>query len=98
LPMVLETPIDKKDENGKKIEDKSVWAREIKMLEQLVGMDIESDEFQKLEAELHEEGSSERERIGDQVKKRAHKNAAPKKRGKKKAASEDEAEEDEDEE
>ncbi|KAF2445335.1 AP endonuclease [Karstenula rhodostoma CBS 690.94] len=96
LPMVLETPIDKKDENGKKIEDKSVWAREIKMLEQLVGMDIESAEFKKLEAELHEEGSSERERIGDQVKKRADKNAAPKKkRGKKKVESEDEADEDE---
>ncbi|KAK7183386.1 apurinic endonuclease, partial [Paraphaeosphaeria sporulosa] len=96
LPMVLETPIDKKDENGKKFEDKSVWAREIKMLEQLVDMDIESDEFKKMEAELHEEGSSERERIGDQVKKRAEK-AAPKKKGKKKVESEDEAdEEDED--
>lgn len=90
LPMVLETPVDKKDENGKKFEDKSVWAREIKMMEQLVGMDVESDEFKKLEADLHDEGSSERERIGDQVKKRAEK-AAPKKRGKKKAESEDES-------
>ncbi|KAL5378343.1 hypothetical protein PMIN02_011252 [Paraphaeosphaeria minitans] len=96
LPMVLETPADKKDENGKKFEDKSVWAREIKMLEQLVGMDIESDEFKKLEAELHEEGSSERERINDQVKKRAEK-AAPKKRSKKKVESEDEADEEDEE-
>ncbi|KAJ4347202.1 DNA-(apurinic or apyrimidinic site) lyase [Didymosphaeria variabile] len=98
LPMVLETPIDKKDENGKKFEDKSVWAREIKMLEQLVGMDVESDEFKKWEADLHEEGASERERVGEQVKKREEKNAKPKKkRGKKKAESEDEDEDDDEE-
>ncbi|KAL1595085.1 DNA-(apurinic or apyrimidinic site) lyase [Paraconiothyrium brasiliense] len=96
LPMVLETPIDKKDENGKKFEDKSVWAREIKMLEQLVGMDVESDQFKKWEADLHEEGAGERERVGEQVKKREEKNAKPKKkRGKKKAESEDEDEESE---
>lgn len=95
LPMVLETPIDKKDDNGKKFEDKSVWAREIKMLEQLVGMDVESEQFKKWEADLHEEGASERERIGEQVKKRAEKNATPKKKKSgKKAESEDEDEED----
>ena len=96
LPMVLETPIDKKDENGKKFEDKSVWAREIKMLEQLVGMDTESEQFKKWEKELHEEGTSERERIGEQVKKKADKDAKPKKkRGKKQVESEDEDEEEE---
>ena len=31
LPMVLETPIDHKDANGKTVEDKSVWSREIKL-------------------------------------------------------------------
>ncbi|KAJ4303553.1 DNA-(apurinic or apyrimidinic site) lyase [Kalmusia sp. IMI 367209] len=93
LPMVLETPIDVKDENGKTKEDKSVWAREIKMLEQLVDMDMESEQFKKWESELYEEGTGERERVGDQVKRRAEKNASPKKKkGKKKVGSEDEAE------
>lgn len=96
LPMVLETPIDVKDEDGKKIEDKSVWAREIKMLEQLVGMDVNSEQFKKWEADLHEEGAGERERIGDQVKRKEVKDSTPKKkRGKKKVESEDEADEDE---
>ena len=97
LPMVLETPIDKKDENGKKFEDKTVWAREIKMLEQLVDMDIECEQFKKWEAEFFEEGVGERERIGEQVKKKAEKDAKPKKKRGKKVESEDEAEEDDDE-
>lgn len=91
LPMILETPIDVKDENGKKKEDKSIWAREIKMLERLVGMDVESDEFKKMEKDLADEGVSERERIGEQVerkKKKAEK--APRKKGKKKVESEEE--------
>jgi AP endonuclease-1 len=98
LPMVLETPIDVKDENGKKTEDKSIWAREIKMLEKLVGMDIKSKEFKKWEADLFAEGTDERERIGEQVKRKKEKDAAPKKkRGKKqKVESEEEAEDDED--
>lgn len=96
LPMVLETPIDVTDENGKKVEDKSIWAREIKMLEKLVGMDVKSQEFKKWETDLAAEGASERKRIGDQVKRKAEKDSTPKKkRGKKmKVESEDEAEED----
>jgi AP endonuclease-1 len=98
LPMVLETPIDTKDENGKKIEDKSIWAREIKMLEKLVGMDVESEEFQTWEANLLEEGTDERERIGGQVKRKQVKDATPKKkRGKKqKIESEEGTDDDED--
>jgi len=42
------------------IEDKSVWAREIKLLESLIGMDPEGSEFRELEARLAEEGRSER--------------------------------------
>lgn len=45
------------------IEDKSVWAREIKLLESLIGMDPECAEFRELEARLSEEGRAERERI-----------------------------------
>jgi AP endonuclease-1 len=94
LPMVLETPIDVKDENGKKVEDKGIWAREIKLLEKLVGMDVTSEEFKTLEADLNEAGKDERERIGDQVERKKKKDASPtKKRGKKKVESEDEADE-----
>jgi AP endonuclease-1 len=63
LPMVLETPIDTVDVNGKKIEDKGVWAREIKMLENLVGMDVESKEFKEMAEKLQTEGKGERERM-----------------------------------
>lgn len=78
--MVLETPIDKKDDKGKSVEDKQVWADEIKLLESLIGMDPESDHFKKLEKELHEKGKDERERIQAQVDAKAGK-AAPKKKG-----------------
>ena len=73
LPLVLETPIDKKDANGKVIEDKSVWAREVKLLESLIGMDVEGGDFKKLEAELNELGKGERERVGDQVGRKVEK-------------------------
>jgi AP endonuclease-1 len=79
LPMVLETPIDGVDENGKKTEDKGIWAREIKMLESLVDMDINSSEFKELNTRLQEEGTSERERVNDQVQRKAIKEAKPKK-------------------
>ena len=89
LPMVLETPNDSIDANGKKIEDKSVWAREIKMLEKLVGMDVESDEFKDLEKRLHEQGEGERERIGGQVERKKVKDAKPKTPRKKKGVDEE---------
>ncbi|XPS74335.1 DNA-(apurinic or apyrimidinic site) lyase [Ascochyta lentis] len=89
LPMVLETPVDSVDENGKKFEDKSIWAREIKLLEKLVGMDVESDEFKDLEKNLHEQGNGERERIGDQVERKKVKDAKPKAVRKKKVKDEE---------
>lgn len=52
------------------IEDKSVWAREIKLLESLIGMDPESAEFRALEAQLAEEGKDERERIQAQYERK----------------------------
>ncbi|KAF2108373.1 xylose isomerase-like protein [Lophiotrema nucula] len=95
LPMVLETPIDVKGADGKKVEDKSIWAREIKMLEKLVGMNMDTDEFKDLDAKLHEAGASERERVGDQVRRKEEKaTKTPKKRGKKAKKVESEDEED----
>ncbi|EFZ03158.2 endonuclease IV [Metarhizium robertsii] len=75
MPMILETPIDKKGPDGKTVEDKQVWADEIKLLESLIGMDPESDEFKEKEKELQAKGAAERNRIQDQVDKRSVKNA-----------------------
>ncbi len=87
--MVLETPIDKKDEKGKTIEDKQVWADEIKLLESLIGMDAEGEEFKKLEKELHAKGAGERRKIQEQVDKKTQKDAKKGSRKKKAATPSD---------
>ncbi|KAK3906921.1 xylose isomerase-like protein [Staphylotrichum tortipilum] len=97
LPMVLETPIDEKGPDGKTVENKQVWADEIKLLESLIGMDPESAEFKEKEAELQMKGASERQKIQEQVDKKAEKDAAKgtkakgkaKSKGKKKKKDED---------
>ncbi|KAI2784875.1 AP endonuclease [Daldinia loculata] len=98
MPMILETPIDRKGPDGKSVEDKQIWADEIKLLESLIGMDPESDEFKALDNRLQAEGAGERSKIQDQVDRKSVKDAkkaAPKKRGRKKAAAEDEDEDSE---
>lgn len=96
MPLVLETPIDeqKKDKNGKAVEDKQVWADEIKLLEWLIGADPESDEFKQKEKALSAQGEAERKRVQVQVDAKAAKDAKKgTKKGKKKAASDDEDDE-----
>lgn len=101
LPLVLETPIDVRDEQGNYVknekgtenkEDKSIWAREIKMLESLLGMDAESEDFVKMEADLQQVGAPERRRLLEQIERVAEKKAkkaeGKKRRGKKAGASE----------
>lgn len=56
LPIILETPAE--DAAGK--EDKGVYAREIKLLEKLVGMERDGEKFGALEAELAQRGEAER--------------------------------------
>jgi len=81
LPMVLETPIELRDENGvlikdekgKPQEDKGIWTQEIKMLESFVGMSTESIEFLELEEALAKKGAGERARVQDQVDRRDEK-------------------------
>lgn len=77
LPIVLETPIDRKDsENDKKtIEDKSIWVKEIKTLESLIGMDIESEEFKMMESHLGEVGKEVREKHMEQYERKLEKDA-----------------------
>ena len=65
LPLVLETPINTRDESGKDVEDKSVWAREIKLLEGLIGMDPSSGEFKRLEMDLSIKGAEDRAKYAD---------------------------------
>ncbi|KAI1083167.1 xylose isomerase-like protein [Whalleya microplaca] len=91
LPMVLETPIDRKGADGKTVEDKQVWADEIKLLESLIGMDPEGEEFKALDARLQTDGAGERAKIKDQVERKSAKDAkkGTKKRGKKKAETSD---------
>ena len=73
LPMVLETPIDHKDQWGKDIEDRRVWAQEIKLLESLIGMDPESAKFRSLETDLAEKGEEERTRMEESIRKKEEK-------------------------
>ena len=95
LPLILETPIEVKDadgvvlkdEKGKVKEDKGIWAGEIKMLENLVGMDMEGEEFKKLEADLARKGRPERERLEEQIGKKLEKEAAKEARAAKKKAT-----------
>ncbi|KAI0514786.1 xylose isomerase-like protein [Xylaria bambusicola] len=92
LPMVLETPIDRPGPDGKTIEDKQIWADEIKLLESLIGMDAETAEFAALEEKLQAQGASERAKIQDQVNRKGVKDAkktSAKPRGKKKKTEED---------
>ncbi|KAM0339832.1 hypothetical protein ACHAPU_010785 [Fusarium lateritium] len=95
MPMVLETPIDRPGSDGKSVEDKKIWADEIKLLESLVCMDVESEEFKEIEQELHAKGESERNKIQDQVDRKTAKDTkkGAKKGGKKKKGeSENESE------
>lgn len=68
--MVLETPTDRMQEGGKTVEDKGVWAREIKLLESLIKMDVEGEEFGELERTLAKEGEGERKKGMDAFEKK----------------------------
>ncbi|KAF4999518.1 hypothetical protein FGRMN_2387 [Fusarium graminum] len=94
MPMVLETPIDRPGSDGKSVEDKKIWADEIKLLERLVAMDAESEEFKEIEQELHAKGESERNKIQDQVDRKTAKDTkkGAKKGGKKRGERENESE------
>ncbi|KAJ5174021.1 uncharacterized protein N7500_001952 [Penicillium coprophilum] len=52
------------------VPDPGVWADEIKLLESLIGMDPEGEEFLALEARLSEEGRAEREKHQDQYERK----------------------------
>lgn len=96
LPLILETPLESRDEDGKllkddkgkDVEDKGIWAREIKLLESLVGMHVDSQEFVSQEAALAKKGKPERDRLTDQIERKRVKDEkkanSPRKKGGKK--------------
>ena len=73
LPLILETPFDKKDENGKDGEDKGIWAGEIKLLEGLIGTDADSGDFQTMQKELADKGADEREQYQEAFERKKEK-------------------------
>ncbi|KAK6519306.1 hypothetical protein TWF281_003141 [Arthrobotrys megalospora] len=84
LPMVLETPLED--------DDVSVWAKEIKLLESLVGLEADDPKFLALEKEYADKGAAERKEVLDKLEKReaekGEKEAKKKERAEKKAAKE----------
>ncbi|KAL2060186.1 hypothetical protein VTL71DRAFT_9581 [Oculimacula yallundae] len=73
LPMVLETPTEKKGADGKAVEDKAVWATEIKLLESLIGADPDTELFKKEEQRLQDAGAEERKKFQGQIDKKQQK-------------------------
>lgn len=73
LPMVLETPIEKIGPDGKVVEDKGVWATEIKLLEGLIGTDPDSGTFKKEEQRLQDLGAEERKKFQGQADRKLQK-------------------------
>jgi AP endonuclease-1 len=105
LPLVLETPIDARhpdgtpilDEKGKQKEEKQIWAQEIKLLESMVGMDPESEDFLAIEEALARKGELERKKLAEQQerkKEKEAKKAAKGTKGRRKAKKQDETEDD----
>lgn len=86
LPLVLETPIDTQDKDGKQIEDKRIWTREIKMLESLIGMDAASDKFMEMERELAEKGAAERAKLQEAFDRKQEKDRKALEKGQTKLA------------
>ena len=85
LPMVLETPSE--DENKK--EDKTIWAREIELLEWLVGKQADDAEVLKKSAELQEQGAADRVKASEAAVRKAEKLSKPIKKRKPKARKEE---------
>ncbi|GKZ19889.1 hypothetical protein AbraIFM66951_007737 [Aspergillus brasiliensis] len=72
--------------SSKLVPDHNVWAREIALLESLIGMDPEGEEFRALEAKLSEEGREMREKQMEQYERKLE--AEAKKKEKEKAKKE----------
>ncbi len=70
LPMVLETPIDEKGDDGKTVENKKIWADEIKLLEVLLARIPRARSSRPRQRNSTRKGKPEREKIQAQVDKK----------------------------
>lgn len=70
LPLILETPIERTNQDGKTVEDKGIWAKEIELLESLIGQDVNSSDFKKIERELADKGAAERAKYAEAFEKK----------------------------
>ena len=70
-----------KPQKPKTFEDKTIWAREIKLLESLIGMDCEGEEFKRLEKELADQGAKEREKYQEAFDRKVAKEEKVKTKG-----------------
>ncbi|RAL01394.1 DNA-(apurinic or apyrimidinic site) lyase APN1 [Aspergillus ibericus CBS 121593] len=68
--------------SAKLIPDFTVWAQEIALLESLIGMDPEGEEFRALEAKLSEEGREMREKQQEQYERKLSAEEKKKAKGK----------------
>ena len=70
LPLILETPIERANQDGKTVEDKGIWAKEIELLESLIGQDAEGSDFREIERELADKGAAERAKYAEAFEKK----------------------------
>ncbi|KAH0565484.1 hypothetical protein GP486_001125 [Trichoglossum hirsutum] len=81
LPMVLETPL------GDRGDEVEIWAKEIKLLESLIGVPPDDPGFLAKESELAEQGADERKKYQElfdrQAEKKSKAGAKGRRRGKK---------------
>ncbi|GLA30235.1 apurinic or apyrimidinic site lyase [Aspergillus phoenicis ATCC 13157] len=68
--------------SAKMVPDHNVWAGEIALLESLIGMDPEGEEFRALEARLSEEGREMREKQMEQYERKLEAEAKKKEKAK----------------
>ena len=70
LPLILETPIEITNQDGKTVEDKGIWAKEIGLLESLIGQDADSSDFKVIERKLADKGAAERAKYAEAFEKK----------------------------
>ncbi|KAF3941604.1 hypothetical protein ABW19_dt0208568 [Dactylella cylindrospora] len=67
IPMVLETPLVG--------DDVSTWAKEIKLLESLIGLEADNPKFLSMEKEYADKGAEERKKVLDNIGKKENEKA-----------------------
>ncbi|KAI9767428.1 MAG: hypothetical protein M1840_005657 [Geoglossum simile] len=88
LPMILETPL------GDKGTEVDIWAREIKLLESLIGISPDDPEFLTQEEKLADQGAEERKKYQEMYDRKVEKLRKAEAKGKRKKRVKEETEAD----